>query len=187
MSKYIDKTLYNQWTNLIILLEIVNAPSYLIDEVKKVITAYEGTNINITEFNQMDEIEILFFNQFKNLYSNHVELDGIRGRYLHGIYLDKKLNLNNDLDMDHKYYTEKGWQLFQKAEDFYILRRSIFHMIIAYEMGWTGQNIKELPPTFVFTKYITYKQIVEKFPSRFIEYMQIPHNKQELYRIQNHF
>lgn len=185
MQKYIDKILYEQWTHLNIVLQIINAPHDLLEKSNIIVNGYHGTNTNITEFEQMKQIEDTFFYSLKNTYSNHVEADGVRGRYLYGIYLDKKLKLDTDNTNDN-FYTKKGWDLFKQAEDFYILRRSLFHIIKAYMKGWNGNNIKELPPTFASNTYVTYQQIIDHFPPRFVEYMKIPHNKLELYRIQNY-
>lgn len=185
MQKYIDKTLYEQWNNLNIVLQIINAPPDLLELSTVIVNGYKGSDPNIKEFDQMKQIEDTFFNSLKYTYSNHVEADGIRGRYLYGIYLEKKLKLNTDNRNDN-FYTKKGWELFHQAEDFYILRRSLFHIIKAYMKGWTGNNIKELPPTFAYNTYITYEQIIERFPPRLVDYMKIPHSKIELYRIQNY-
>ena len=187
MQKYIDKTLYEQWKNVNIVLQIINAPPDLLELSTVIVNGYQGNDINITEFEQMAAIEDTFLKLLKNTYSNHVELDGIRGRYLYGVYLDKKLKLNNSYDQKDNFYTKKGWDLFHQSEDFYILRRSIFHIIKAYMKGWDRNNLKELPPTFAYNTYIIYEQITHFFPHRFIQYMKIPNNKLELYRIQNYF
>ncbi len=187
MQKYIDKTLYEQWKNVNIVLQIINAPPDLLELSNGIVNGYQGKDINITEFSQMKEVEDSFFKSLKNTYSNHVEIDGIRGRYLYGLYLEKKLKLINSHNSKDNFYTKKGWDLFHQAEDFYTLRRSIFHIIKAYMKGWDGNNLKELPPTFSYNTYIIYEQISDFFPLRFIEYMNIPTNKLELYRIQNYF
>jgi hypothetical protein len=135
----------------------------------------------------MAEIEESFLKSLKNTYSNHVESEGIQGRYLYGLYLEKKLKLNNINEQNDNFYTKKGWDLFHQAQDFYILRRSIFHIIKAYMKGWDGNNITDFPPTFAYNTYIIYEQIIDFFPPKFIEYMKIPHNKLELYHIQNYF
>jgi hypothetical protein len=182
MQKYIDKILHDQWMYLTTLLQIVSAPSHLIELSIEVVNGYKGTNTNITMFEEMKTIEDTFFNSFEKIYSNKIESDGIRGRYIYSIYLQKKLNL--DWDLEHN-YTNKGWEIFNSTEKFYTLRNSIFHMIKAYLLGWNGNDIKQLPPTFAHNIYITYEQIVEKFPPRFIDYMKITNNKLELHRIQH--
>ena len=187
MQKYIHKTLYEQWKNVNIVLQIINAIPDLLELSTLIVNGYQGKDLNITKFEQMAEIEEPFFNLLKNTYSNHVEVDGIHGRYLYGLYLEKKLKLNNINEQNDNFYTKKGWDLFHQAQDFYILRRSIFHIIKAYMKGWDGNNITDFPPTFAYNTYIIYEQIINFFPPRFIEYMKIPQNKLELYRIQNYF
>jgi hypothetical protein len=187
MQKYIHKTLYEQWKNVNIVLQIINAPPDLLELSTIIVDGYQGKDINITKFEQMAEIEESFLKSLKNTYSNHVESEGIQGRYLYGLYLEKKLKLNNINEQNDNFYTKKGWDLFHQAQDFYILRRSIFHIIKAYMKGWDGNDIKDFPPTFAYNTYIIYDQIIDFFPLRFIEYMKIPYNKLELYHIQNYF
>ncbi len=83
MHKYIDKILHDQWMYLTTLLQIVSAPSHLIELSIEVVNGYKGTNTNITMFEEMKTIEDTFFNSFEKIYSNKIESDGIRGRYIY--------------------------------------------------------------------------------------------------------